>query len=660
MKHFRRYVYIMIVATVTIITFIESYNSNIKEFNSMGEAKQLDLNNSIKRANDFIQIFTQYGNDFLEYGGMEKDKELYSFLQYNSDLNGYNLDKVGGTNYEPISGNITGIGSIPESGIQKDEINLAIGYNEFFSKLFPNLPDAAWMYYTSKNNFVSMYPWIPSKDFSFSEKLKNVPFFTAVIPENDPQREAVWTPVYLDEVGKGLMVSLSGPIYCKETFMGAVSIDLTTNTLSKQLQCQYDSYLMDTTGLVIATDKNVQFSNGVMKLNEVMLTSESYTKQIQESKSQSVQRIGLNYIYTYDFDAAPWTMVMTLSIFEVIGKAFVSSMPILMIGILFLFTYKEMENRKKAEEKIKNIAITDELTGLKNRYFLDSVLETELERSDRYNQPLSVIILDLDHFKRVNDTWGHPIGDEVLKQTADITRTYIRKNDVLVRLGGEEFLILLPHTDSGGAFETAEKIRKGLEERVHPIAGKCTASFGVVERAKWESFISLYKRADDALYNAKEGGRNCTVKYDNRGNIPIATVRLEWNNEWNSGDQLVDEQHRSILVLANSLMIMSFTNEVHEKIAEQVDTLLQHIIEHFAYEENLQSRVNYPQYVQHATLHQSLLDKALHLKESYQRGEVKSSVFFSFMVDDVITGHMLQEDVRFFPYVQKANIECNE
>lgn len=120
---------------------------------------------------------------------------------------------------------------------------------------------------------------------------------------------------------------------------------------------------------------------------------------------------------------------------------------------------------------------------------------------------------DLDLFKRINDTWGHTVGDEVLVLTCEAVRNNIRKADIAIRLGGEEFLILMPHTDKAGARQAAEKVRQAIQAKGHPLAGEYTASFGVAERVEGEPFVSLYKRMDDALYKAKANGRNRVVVY---------------------------------------------------------------------------------------------------------------------------------------------------
>ena len=193
---------------------------------------------------------------------------------------------------------------------------------------------------------------------------------------------------------------------------------------------------------------------------------------------------------------------------------------------------KRNEKLQKKNDVLKTLAVTDELTSVYNRHFLDMWIEKEMERSDCDQKPLSMIILDLDHFKRVNDKWGHPVGDEVLKQTVEIARSLIHKSDILVRLGGEEFVVVMPQSTITDALVVAEKIRKTMESNEYSIVGHVTASFGVSERRISESFYNWYKRADEALYRAKEGGRNRVVNSDDQESVPVASVHLEWKSEW--------------------------------------------------------------------------------------------------------------------------------
>ncbi len=159
-------------------------------------------------------------------------------------------------------------------------------------------------------------------------------------------------------------------------------------------------------------------------------------------------------------------------------------------------------------------AYRDPLTGLNNRAALDNDLEQELDFAQRHDLALSIIILDLDKFKHINDTYGHITGDEVLKKLADCMTQCIRRSDIIYRYGGEEFVVLLRSTATGGARLLAGRIRKAVERLVcrhDDIEFSVTASLGVATLKEKETISSFLERADEALYAAKEGGRNQTV-----------------------------------------------------------------------------------------------------------------------------------------------------
>ncbi len=162
----------------------------------------------------------------------------------------------------------------------------------------------------------------------------------------------------------------------------------------------------------------------------------------------------------------------------------------------------------KEGERLKLLAETDPLTGLYNKGKFNEVLQKEIERAKRYKRPLSIIVFDIDHFKKINDTYGHKIGDDVLKSLAKIIKSSVRKTDFAARWGGEEFVILLPETDLEGARKVAEKLREKVEKHKFPGVGKVTISLGVAQLKDNEDPNDFIVRADMALYKAKEGGRN--------------------------------------------------------------------------------------------------------------------------------------------------------
>lgn len=154
-------------------------------------------------------------------------------------------------------------------------------------------------------------------------------------------------------------------------------------------------------------------------------------------------------------------------------------------------------------------AIIDALSELYTRDFFNLYLVQEVERAQRYKRQLSLILIDLDHFKQINDTYGHLVGDSALAQTSRILRMHCRETDIPVRWGGEEFAILLPETDLAGAIVFAERLRQAIEAYQFETAGHITASFGVTGFNTDEQ--DLLTRADAALYKAKKEGRNRVV-----------------------------------------------------------------------------------------------------------------------------------------------------
>lgn len=179
-------------------------------------------------------------------------------------------------------------------------------------------------------------------------------------------------------------------------------------------------------------------------------------------------------------------------------------------GACFLLVLAYLWNRKLSmmNRALERLSITDKLTGLANRRKLDEVIESEIQRAQRFDHRLGVIMLDLDHFKQVNDTYGHQVGDKVLAELGELLRSQLRETDVAGRWGGEEFLVICPHTDESGVMTVAEKIWQALQVHSFPGAGRTTASLGVTSFRDGDEARNMIARADMALYSAKRNGRN--------------------------------------------------------------------------------------------------------------------------------------------------------
>lgn len=161
-----------------------------------------------------------------------------------------------------------------------------------------------------------------------------------------------------------------------------------------------------------------------------------------------------------------------------------------------------------AYQKMEKIAVTDSLTKIYNRYYFNDALQNEIHRSNRYDSFFSLIMFDIDHFKVVNDTYGHDAGDHILTMIVAIAASCLRESDIFARVGGEEFMIILPQTKLEFALEIGERIRKSIEEYSFDTIGHTTISLGLITYNGNETCAKILKRVDVALYEAKNSGRN--------------------------------------------------------------------------------------------------------------------------------------------------------
>lgn len=193
------------------------------------------------------------------------------------------------------------------------------------------------------------------------------------------------------------------------------------------------------------------------------------------------------------------------SVFEYAGNRF------------YLHILRDISERKKAEEEIYRLANIDPLTDLPNRRFMRHRIDDEKARSERNKHPFSFIIADIDDFKDINDNYGHDCGDYILVELSRLMEELLRKQDIVSRWGGEEFLFLLPETDTEGAVNTAEKIRRRVEEKNFIYDSSklnLTMTFGVASADFADDIQERIKTADSALLLGKNRGKNCVVALD--------------------------------------------------------------------------------------------------------------------------------------------------
>jgi len=178
---------------------------------------------------------------------------------------------------------------------------------------------------------------------------------------------------------------------------------------------------------------------------------------------------------------------------------------------------RDISERARLVEELKVAATTDPLTGIANRRRFGELVNAEMQRCQRFDHPMSLLMIDIDHFKQINDTYGHQQGDQALLSLVNRIGKQLREVDMLGRWGGEEFIVLLPETSLELAWASAERIRLAVESAIHPLAGSLevtlTISIGIsTSKGPLDSVEQMITRADTALYLAKKQGRNCCRK----------------------------------------------------------------------------------------------------------------------------------------------------
>lgn len=314
-----------------------------------------------------------------------------------------------------------------------------------------------------------------------------------------------------------------------------------------------------------------------------------------------------------------------------------------------------------AVRSLEELASTDGLTGAWNRRRFEEALESETHRAIRFGHPLSLALIDVDHFKGVNDNFGHPAGDRVLAEFAACLREGMRRSDSLTRWGGEEFIILMPNTPLPAARRSAERLREQVEQCQFREVGGLTASIGVAEFAPTESPRDWLRRADDALYRAKKRGRNLVeADLSTASEVPVEYlegnfVRLVWKPRFGSGHPLIDAQHRNLFEDANHLLEAVLSGRPRDETEALIEQLLEDVRKHFDTEEGILEELGFADLEGHRREHAALLARALDMAATFRAGELSTGELFEFLAYDVVARHLLGADRQYFGLLQPGS-----
>jgi diguanylate cyclase (GGDEF)-like protein/hemerythrin-like metal-binding protein len=327
---------------------------------------------------------------------------------------------------------------------------------------------------------------------------------------------------------------------------------------------------------------------------------------------------------------------------------------LLLIGWSFGFL---MLIGQRNQERIAELAHYDDLTGVHRRRALLDKGRHAYGLVERSGAPLSVMLLDIDLFKHINDTFGHAAGDEVLKCFAKRVSVCLRDTDVFGRIGGEEFCVILPDTGIEGAVGVAERCRSAVAAT--PFAWRdgsieMTVSIGVAQRqAATADIDSLIGNADEALYKAKQSGRNCVCRAE-QDDAQSPVVRLVWDSRYRSGNAVIDREHEYLFDRANTLLARLQRELNHPAVVADVEEVFAWLTAHFRNEERILGELGWAGAEEHGARHRALEERGQRLLAEIKAGARNFGELLDFVVLEVIGRHLAQHDSEYFAAMSSA------
>lgn len=295
--------------------------------------------------------------------------------------------------------------------------------------------------------------------------------------------------------------------------------------------------------------------------------------------------------------------------------------------------------------------ILDRFTGIYTREYFNYRLKEEVSISQRNALSISMVYFDLDHFKNVNDVYGHSAGDDVLIEVVKKIKSIIRLEDVFARWGGDEFILLLPNTDLENANFVAERIRSDIEGLDICKAYGVTASVGCSEWKSKEYVESWFLRTDQALYTSKNTGKNKVTLSDHNLDDHIL-VKVDWDEKFNSGCHIIDDEHRLILERCNKIVESALEQSSFDETVRNVELIIKEMEQHFNDEIDILVKAGYPDVETHKRIHDALLQRTESIFQKTIKRDITAVEFFTFFVVTVVSGHFNNEDVKYFPYIE--------
>ncbi|WP_321329738.1 diguanylate cyclase [uncultured Ilyobacter sp.] len=441
---------------------------------------------------------------------------------------------------------VVGVERISTRWSVKKELDMSDVLASSYKNILGVMPDIAYIYYVSSNGFINIFPKISDDKYSSMKNIYKLDFVKKELfsKKKREETESFWSGVYKDPLGEDLLISSGAPIYEGNTLKGLITLGLKSDFFVKKINSEL------ITDFFIVDEDNNSLSTTNLKNKEVSKFYDSLPKKIYDKryklpdmKPSEIEKIGKYYIYYEQCNFAPWRIYYvtdTLKLHKEMLRSNVLFISVWFMSLIFLYGVSKrkavVEDSQQTIEKLQVMlrksdreVEKDFLTGAFNRKGFTKIAGLELDRMKRYDIDACILMMDIDFFKKFNDTYGHACGDFVLRSFVRVVTKNVRLSDIVGRWGGEEFLVLLPETDYKGALLAAEKIRKMVEREVfyyHKQSLNITVTIGVSNLNVRKPLEKAVAEADAAMYRGKEDGRNRVVGFQD-----IRTKEVKWKNK---------------------------------------------------------------------------------------------------------------------------------
>ncbi len=503
---------------------------------SLNEKSERELNQSAIRIEESLEIIKNFavdmqniGETYFAYDDPKIDKNL-GVLEFSNNL-------TFSTSQRLMELNRRFFGRGTEESVKRDEyyINVAYVYDRFFRDFSMAFSDIISVNYYGRHNFLYSYSNLGTDYLAnlryYPEKNKS----EKIIEEMGNSKSVNWSSIdNVNSENQGHLL-LSTPVYNHNRVEGLVSINYNLGSIENILKNNFfKTYLIDKEGNIIASnDMNVTNDDGFEKITDEKFfgfrKGNDILKFAFNGTSNSALMLSTDYYKFSDTIMGEYALFLFVPVYSYFIGILLSLTSVFIIGKIIFWLDETYSLRKlvrielkqkynevsRLKDELEKVATTDYLTKLYNRrYLLEKIEKERLENRENDDANFVLLMIDIDHFKNVNDTYGHNVGDEILKSVANTISNNVRKNDYVSRWGGEEMLIVLVNASLRDGQRVAEKVRKKVSEVVNKVDFEeisVTISIGVNLISMTENFDKGLIGADDALYEAKSTGRNKVV-----------------------------------------------------------------------------------------------------------------------------------------------------